>query len=686
MKLRTLAQTFSGLSLIVPLLASAAGCTAQAVENEPLQDTQEASTSYPARHVPIRFVLLKDAGSSSHPAEANDYKFLREAVQNVNHVWNKYNVTAGISRIQVVNTSMVYNVNRDQAIGTSAVYSFSQVETDLRAIYPDFVDNSGGATTNWANWLHVVASQMTEGEAVVFVSSAGSTGCAAPRPHQDGTSPGAVSGLPWANADFSASIYCEQDPAVLFHEFGHYLNLVHTFDIPRPPQPGEHQSLTREQLYDLIWTVNNGQIKTFASEAEASAATTSIYSKDFKVAKDTYLCSVDASTCDGECRFNNGGLDLTVDTSDYGGVDVNDPAHPLHGMVSRDSQGLLQWNPMAYQPFKCAGPASEAQGAVARAALDSSAGKRDLLGVSNPGFDLHDVPTTSLASGYAPVAQRAGRLELFARRSNNQLMRAAYDPQTKQTTSWTTVPGSPQIQGRPSVVSWGSGRLDLFVRATDNSVRHFWEWLDGNGTPHAGWESMGGSVTSSPAVTSDGSGRLRIFAAGQDSTIWTRSYNSGWTSWNRLSTQTISGDIGAVAWGSNRLDLFATLPNQGGQLGHFWQNGSASGWETMDIYATDPVVASSKSGRLDLFAVSFNYPVYRWYEGSWSSWMDLGGPSGLAGGVHASSDQVSFFLRSPSGQGEALVYDAPGAGCSSITPACFCEPGQRSDVPCTRYQ
>src|SRR5262245_13368926 len=66
----------------------------------------------------------------------------------------------------------------------------------------------------------------------------------------------------------------------------------------------------------------------------------------------------------------------------------------------------------------------------------------------------------------------------------------------------------------PAAVSWGPGRIDVFVRGSDNALWHKWfenQW--------SGWESLGGSITSAPDVASWGAGRLDVFARGSDNSM-----------------------------------------------------------------------------------------------------------------------------------------------------------------------
>ena len=78
---------------------------------------------------------------------------------------------------------------------------------------------------------------------------------------------------------------------------------------------------------------------------------------------------------------------------------------------------------------------------------------------------------------------------------------------------WETLGGI--LTSAPSVSSWTSGRLDTFVRGTDNALWHKWYH---NGW--SGWESLGGVLTSAPGAVSWSNGRIDVFVAGTDSAMW----------------------------------------------------------------------------------------------------------------------------------------------------------------------
>jgi hypothetical protein len=63
-----------------------------------------------------------------------------------------------------------------------------------------------------------------------------------------------------------------------------------------------------------------------------------------------------------------------------------------------------------------------------------------------------------------------------------------------------------------------AGRLEAFVRGTDNALWHKWQV-----TPSGGWSdwaSEGGVLMGDAAVGSDADGRLEVFVVGTDNALW----------------------------------------------------------------------------------------------------------------------------------------------------------------------
>ena len=187
------------------------------------------------------------------------------------------------------------------------------------------------------------------------------------------------------------------------------------------------------------------------------------------------------------------------------------------------------------------------------------------------------------------------------------------------------------LTSAPTAVSWGSDRLDVFAKGTDNALWHKW-W---GGGPWSGWESLGGDLVSNsapssplggfgPVVTSWAPGRLDVFARGTDSQLWHRFYAGGWSSWEPLGG-VLASSPGGVSWGPNRIDVFCRGTDTAGAVWHKWWDGATwNGWESLSAGGTisqGPAATSRGPGDLEVYVLG--YPVidllHLSYSGGWAS-------------------------------------------------------------------
>lgn len=203
--------------------------------------------------------------------------------------------------------------------------------------------------------------------------------------------------------------------------------------------------------------------------------------------------------------------------------------------------------------------------------------------------------------------------------------------------NWEGLGGT--LNGGPAVTTWGEGRLDVFVRGTDNQLHHQWYNANQN-PPWRGWEPLGGIHTSDPAAVSWGVNRIDVFERGQNGQLWHNYHNgamwSGWTA-EGVSGLATNGGPAVTTWGPGRLDLFVRGTDN--QLYHKWysnnrwsdeRDGFPAGWQPLGGQLTsDPSAVAWGSGRIDVFAVGPSHNlVHRWFDtrdGGWSGWESLGG-------------------------------------------------------------
>jgi hypothetical protein len=256
----------------------------------------------------------------------------------------------------------------------------------------------------------------------------------------------------------------------------------------------------------------------------------------------------------------------------------------------------------------------------------------------------------------------SGRLDVFVRGTDNEVWHKWYDGRW----SWWEPLGGVTLDD-PAVVSWGAGRLDLFVRGTDNQLWH--KWYDGR---WSGWEPLGGGLTSAPSIASWAAGRLDVFVRGRDNQLWHKWFDGRWSGWETLGGALTSAP-GATSWGAGRIDVVVR-----GTDGAAWHTFFAGGWHGFDrlggVLAHGAAIASWSPGRLDVLVDGTDGDLYdQWYVGTWSGWQRVApGPiTSTPAAVSRAPGRLDVVARGA----DAAVYhvvvteDASGGGGSGSAPS-----------------
>jgi C1A family cysteine protease/acylphosphatase len=188
-----------------------------------------------------------------------------------------------------------------------------------------------------------------------------------------------------------------------------------------------------------------------------------------------------------------------------------------------------------------------------------------------------------------------------------------------------------KLTTEPVAARNADGRIEIVARGTDNAVWHLWQTAPNNGW--SGWASLGGVITSTPALVANADGRLEIFARGADGALWhmwQTKINNGWSGWASMGG-VITSDPCVGRNADGRLEVFAR--GNDGILWHIWQtapNNGWSGWASMGIGMTgNPVVANNKDGRMEVFMRANNGALLHVWQavpsGGWAPWASLGG-------------------------------------------------------------
>jgi hypothetical protein len=225
------------------------------------------------------------------------------------------------------------------------------------------------------------------------------------------------------------------------------------------------------------------------------------------------------------------------------------------------------------------------------------------------------------------------------------LDRAMYRKTLRQnawSNEWEPLGGT--FTSEASAVSWGPGRLDVFARGSDFTLRH--KFYDG--TTVSDWENFGGSLASPPTAVSWGENRLDVFALADDGRLAHKWWDGIlWNEWEYLGLQAPGTSFvatpSAVSWGRERLDIFVSADD--GAVYHFWfAADTLQGPESLGnlnippvapTFTPSPTAISVAPNQLSLFApgdqvdsegsIIAPYMGYRIWDGSlWREWTSFG--------------------------------------------------------------
>ena len=265
----------------------------------------------------------------------------------------------------------------------------------------------------------------------------------------------------WFNSDVSDT--------ALAHEMGHYLHLGHTHGW-LPKDKSEFVDLVNKGLTQWGYTKLN-VAQMFDGDVGAVTDTPADPGPDLYKAITGDACSA------------TNAISIPVTTA----------GQSFNVSFSPDRRNIMSYYKDC--PFPEGFHLSSQQAQRARESIEF--GNRLPLVNLAPGFLIPQWSPDVEAVSWGP-----GRLDLFVAGTDIKTMHKAYSPPTGWTPpmaynaeSWDNMGG--KIVGKPGVVSWGSDRLDVFVRGTDNRIYHkAWSgnaWYPGSGV--SDWENIGGLLS-----------------------------------------------------------------------------------------------------------------------------------------------------------------------------------------------
>jgi hypothetical protein len=125
-------------------------------------------------------------------------------------------------------------------------------------------------------------------------------------------------------------------------------------------------------------------------------------------------------------------------------------------------------------------------------------------------------PDPGIKDACAPAVTswREGRLDVVVCGNDDRCWYNVYDRNVGAWSGWEGFDGV--ISSGPAFTSYPSSRVDIFARATDGGLAH---WCPST-MPPGQKENLGGQFVGAPAAVSWGEGRLDVFVVNINGEVW----------------------------------------------------------------------------------------------------------------------------------------------------------------------
>jgi hypothetical protein len=231
--------------------------------------------------------------------------------------------------------------------------------------------------------------------------------------------------------------------------------------------------------------------------------------------------------------------------------------------------------------------------------------------------------------------------------------------------NWKTEDIGIKVAGAPAVSSWKEGRLDVFVRSTDNRLFH--RVYENNAWQGTNWVDLsdGNKIEVSPAAVSWGPDRIDLFAV-WNKEVHHRAYQSGtWNAWTENLGGVTNDAPAAASWKPLRVDVLLRSADSLSarrlwESGKTWEMGQSwKGWETVcgnaHLLMSAPAAVATGPDQIDCFGRGADdHVVHAWYregmqpiQGDWARIDDLSmkDTPAVVSGPTADRGRVDVFVR-----------------------------------------
>ncbi|MER5668647.1 glycoside hydrolase family 27 protein [Streptomyces mirabilis] len=225
-------------------------------------------------------------------------------------------------------------------------------------------------------------------------------------------------------------------------------------------------------------------------------------------------------------------------------------------------------------------------------------------------------------SSASPALVRDGDTLTVFTRGTDGALRARTARGGDWATSRTTDLGGPtrgRILGQPAAYASAGGRIDVFVRGTDDTA---YRRVYANG--HWGrWQNLGGTLTDAPTAAFAGPDDWTLFVRGADGNVWSRGPASGWTSLGAPQGRPFYGRPSAVVDDAGRLHVAVRTPDDSVWSRTRDTSGTWSDWTALGGTTSGSPTLVASGGTVHLYARAGDYTLWTrsWTaDGGWAGW------------------------------------------------------------------
>jgi alpha-galactosidase len=178
-------------------------------------------------------------------------------------------------------------------------------------------------------------------------------------------------------------------------------------------------------------------------------------------------------------------------------------------------------------------------------------------------------------------------------------------------------PTQNRFEGQPAAYGSAGGRIDVFVRGTDNHA-----YLRTYDQGHWGsWQDLGGNLADAPTAAYTGPGNWTLYATGADGTVNTRGPQGGWTSIGAPSGLALYGRPSAVTDSAGRTHVAVRTADDSVWTRVRDASGTWSDWSGLGGTISGSPTLVTTGSSVQLLARAGDYTLWRrTYDATTDSW------------------------------------------------------------------